>query len=185
MLKKLIAIIFFLPLLGSACQFGNAHFKSELKSLPFNPNGTVFAYLESENEKPMRLHVMMTWISIDPTRDLNDFSDAQQAEIKIAFKAHDALSFTVDINTSKITDPWINLDDRIEINRDEQNKKNLLSAMTILLEKGVNYYAPPLFLQGRIEFHYAARLISGNFTAPILQGDAAQIAKKNWEELRK
>lgn len=190
MLKKLIAILFFVPLLGSTCQSGSAHFESELKNLPFNPNGTVFAYVESEKdaatekEMPKYLHVMMTWISIDPARDLNQFSNAQREDIKNAFMAHDALSFTVDINTSKITTSWIQLDKRTEASKNATSKAELLQAMKLQLEQNINYYTPPLFIQGAIQFKYAASLISGTFTAPILQGNAAQIAQKNWEELK-
>ncbi len=177
MLKKLIAILFFLPLLGSTCQFGSAHFESNLKNFSFNPDGTIFAYVENKSDsngaESRLIHVMMTWISIDPGRDLNDFGETQKNLIIQTFKKHDRLYMTFD-NNGTIVSFWIQTE-MPGVNVDKLSKVASLQS----------YHIDDYTVSGKLIFEDSAPLIGGTFTAPILQGKAAEIAKQNWEELTK
>ncbi len=175
MLKKLVAVLFFLTTLGSSCQFGSVQFESNLKNFSFNPDGTIFSYIEDKKDESgadLRLiHVMMTWISIDPGRDLNDFNIMQKDKIIDAFKKHDSLFMTFD-NKGNIINFWVRTQSE-GVNVDKLSKVASLK----------NFEYDNYIVKGRIEFEDSAPLIGGIFTAPILQGDAAKIAKQNWEEL--
>ncbi len=189
LLKKLLLILLFLPLLGSSCQFGSVQFESNVKDFTFNPDGTVFAYPQDQDNsanvtilKPF--HIRMTWISIDPSRDLNDFDSIQKREIISAFKKHDFLSITFSDEKSINTHTTYNKTNIIaKMGLDARTKDVEKEQLLDVIEIKITQYAPTASIQGTIQFSFGTTLMKGTFTAPILQGDAAKMAQKNWEEL--
>jgi hypothetical protein len=89
---------------SSACQWGSAGFAGAIGDRTFDPNGTVFTYLDSyddslnEDERP-RVVVFMTWLIFDPSSDLRDVDGATLEGLKHELALRDAMAIVFDDQT--------------------------------------------------------------------------------------
>lgn len=88
-------------LLSAGCRFGEASFETSFDDVPFDPGGTVFAYLDerdsavAEDADP-RVVVAMTWIVFDAASDLTDNDGAALAGMAHEMSLRDGLSIVFD-----------------------------------------------------------------------------------------
>ena len=87
--------------LGTGCRTGDASFSSTVPGRSFEPNGTVFAYLDAHDENLVedddpRVVVAMTWVIFDPASDLNDLEGSALEEMKHELVLRDAVSLVFD-----------------------------------------------------------------------------------------
>ena len=88
------------PILVAAltgCRFGNASFTHDFDELSFQPNGTVFAYVDGHDEfhAPVdnpKVVLFATWLVISPTADLTDLGGAELEDLRHEFEMREAFS---------------------------------------------------------------------------------------------
>ncbi len=86
-------------LCATGCRFGSASFTSTLPDRGFEPNGTVFSYVDDhddalvqdEDDNP-QVAVAMTWLVFDAASDLADLDGAALASYAHELRLRDALS---------------------------------------------------------------------------------------------
>ena len=86
-----------LGLCVTGCRTGDASFESTVPGRAFDPNGTVFAYLDEHDDNLVkddnpRVVVAMTWVIFDPQGDLNDLEGSALEEMKHELVLRDAVS---------------------------------------------------------------------------------------------
>jgi hypothetical protein len=90
--------------LVSGCQWGSAGFAGAIGDRGFDPNGTVFTYVDSyddnlnEDSRP-RVVVFMTWLIFDPSSDMRDLDGATLENLKHEFELRDAMAIVFDDQT--------------------------------------------------------------------------------------
>ena len=83
---------------GTGCQFGQVGFSGDLGGgRDFNPNGTVFSYVDGNNENYVEIErpsvvVFMTWLIFNPNGDLNDLDGTTLEDYRHELRLRDALS---------------------------------------------------------------------------------------------
>ncbi len=102
-LTHLLSLVVLLALASgiTGCRFGNAGFSGDFAGRTFDPGGTVFAYVDENdddlvNEARPRVAIVMTWVVFDPTADLNDFTGSELEDIKHEAELRDALALIFD-----------------------------------------------------------------------------------------
>jgi hypothetical protein len=91
----------------TGCRYGGASFSSTVPGRSFEPNGTVFAYLDEHDaalteDKDPRVVVFGTWIIFDPNGDLNDVEGSALEEMRHELAIRDA--FALVFNSQKNVD---------------------------------------------------------------------------------
>jgi hypothetical protein len=86
-----------LALAISGCRFGEASFQGEVEDTPFDPGGTVFAYVDAFDDNFVeyttpRVVVFMSWLTFDPERDLRDRSGSELENLRHELGLRDAMS---------------------------------------------------------------------------------------------
>lgn len=85
----------------TGCQWGRAGFVGDLGGRTFDPNGTVFTYLDAhdddlvEDDRP-RAVVFMTWLIFNPAGDLNDLDGAELEGYRHEMELRDAAAIIFD-----------------------------------------------------------------------------------------
>lgn len=94
----LAVVVLPVALAGAGCRFGAASFDGTLVDRPFEPNGTVFSYVDArdaslaEDEADPPVAVAATWLVFDPASDLSDLEGAELASYAHELRLRDALS---------------------------------------------------------------------------------------------
>jgi len=185
-------LIFFLPFIFMACNFGSAEFTSNIKGFSFKPDCTVFAYTDKEklpengtDAAKNQLHIHMTWICFDPTRSLGE--NEERANIIKEFRKRDALSIVVNLpdnkgETSIETGKYKKEDVKITIYKNILNNK-ALEIDLVKLQEETEFEITDVTanqIKGRIKINPGALVISGNFSAYFIKNEAdVKIAKEN------
>jgi hypothetical protein len=86
---------------STGCRYGQASFTSTVPGRAFEPDGTVFAYLDEHDsalveDKDPRVVVVATWIIFDPTGDLNDLEGSALEEMRHELTLRDAFALVFD-----------------------------------------------------------------------------------------
>lgn len=81
----------------AGCQHGCTGFGGDIDGVPFDPNGTVFTYIDATDDRddpaePARVAVAMTWIVFNPAGDLAELSGAELSEMRHEMALRDGLA---------------------------------------------------------------------------------------------
>jgi hypothetical protein len=85
----------------TGCRVGSATFTSTVPGVVFEPNGTVFSYLDAHDQNLVEddnppVVVVMTWIVFDPAGDLNDVDGGSLEDMRHELELRDAVSLVFD-----------------------------------------------------------------------------------------